>query len=434
MEEDTDWKDVVPGQVFVAGAGKFPSDLDLVVTEGDGCYVRTASGEEYLDYLLGGGPLIAGHNHPHIVDAIRDQAENCLASFLSSERSLTLAERVADAVPNAEAVRFHSTGSQATYFAMRLARAYTGNEKVLKFSGAYHGWHDYALVTSSYADSNELYEQVSAGAHPETTTDSAGMVAGATESVLSAPYNDLERTREIVAAHADELAAVIVEPVMRSLPPAEGFLEGLREICDEHDFVLVFDEVVTGFRMSLGGAQEYFGVEPDLATFGKAIGGGVPLSATTGVEEIMRLADPAVPKSEGGAYLSGTLSGNPLCAAAGHATLDVLEKPGTYSSLNDYAERFRTLIDDMLADSRLSGQAMGEGPIVDYLITDADEVTDWQTFMESDSKTKKEIDRELLEEGIIQLHGSKRYISTEHGDRELERTAEAFKAAVERVH
>jgi len=433
MKPDTDPNSIVPGGEFVAGAGKFPNDLDLVMAEGDGCYVETASGDRYLDYLLGGGPLIAGHNHPEIAERVQAQAEEGLATFLAHESSLELAGRVADAVPCADSVRLHSTGSQATYFALRLARAYTEKEKILKFAGAYHGWHDAVLAASSYADSDELYSLVSENQYPEAFTDTAGSIAGAVESTLTAPYNDLTSTREIVANNTDELACIIVEPIMRSLPPEDGFLEGLREICDEHDIVLIFDETVTGFRMALGGAQEYYGVEPDLATYGKAIGGGVPLAAIAGREEIIRFSTPGISKRKGGAYLSGTLSGNPLCAAASHATLDLLTRSGTFAGLNDYAEEYRAIIDDLFADSELSGCAMGEGPIVDFLVTDAQSVTDWQTFMEADSKTKKQIDRALLDEGLIQLHGSKRYLSICHGDAELERTAEAFKAALERI-
>jgi len=423
----------IPGGEFVAGAGKFPDDVDLTVTDADGCYLRTASGDEYLDYLLGGGPVIQGHNHPKVTQALQEQAEEMTASFVSHERGLSFAERVSEIVPNAEGIKLHSTGSQGTYFGLRLARAYTGRETVLKFAGAYHGWHDYALVASSYADSDELHDLVANDRYPETTTDSAGMVRGATESVLSAPYNDLERTREIVEEHSDDLAAIIVEPIMRALKPNDEFLEGLRSLCDEHGIVLFFDECVTGFRMALGGAQEYYGVTPDLAMFGKAIGGGVPMSAVTGKRDIMRLSDPNVHKSDGGAYMSGTLSGNPLCAAAGHATLDILEQSGTYRDLHDYADRFRAVIDDVLEDSSLSGEALGEGPIVDFAITDATDISRWQTIMEADGKRKKKIDRELLREGIIQLHGGKRYISIRHGDEELERTEEAFKTAVERV-
>jgi glutamate-1-semialdehyde 2,1-aminomutase len=236
-----------------------------------------------------------------------------------------------------------------------------------------------------------------------------------------------------VAEHADELAAVITEPIMRSLTPRDGFLEGLREVCTAHDVPLIFDEVVTGFRVAWGGAQEYYGVEPDLTALGKAIGGGTPVGALVGRSDIMELSDPGRPKAEGGAYVSGTLNGSALCAAAGNATLDILEEPGTYEQLHQVADDLRDVFDDVLADSSLNGLAMCDGPIVDYAITDEPAVTDYRTLRRTDGKTKKKIDRELLREGILQMHGSKRYVSTAHGDDELAETAEAFKTAVERV-
>lgn len=419
----------VPGNVFPYGATKFPDDVDLTIASGDGCYVTTEDGEEYLDYLLGSGPAFVGHSHPRVVDAIQEQSERVTTTYLNSTVALDLADRVASAVPCADQVKFASTGSEASYFALRLARAATGRSKVLKFAGAYHGFHDYAMVSSSYSDPDEL----AATEMPEGTVDSAGVVSGAAESMLVAPYNDLEATAEILDRHADETAAIIVEPVMRSIPPVDGFLEGLRELCDEHDIVLIFDECVTGLRMAWGGAQEFYGVEPDLATLGKVVGGGTPLAAICGREPIMSLSDPAVPKSEGGIYLSGTLSGNPLCATAGLATLDILEEDGVYDYVNQYASEFRAMIDDVLADSSLPGHATADGPLVDYVITEQSSVTNWAELQETDSKTKKRIDRELIDQGILQHLGGKRYISTEHGDAEFERTQEAFIEAVERV-
>jgi glutamate-1-semialdehyde 2,1-aminomutase len=428
MVDESD-PETVPGGVFVAGAGKFPDDVSVIAASGEGATIRTESGDEYVDYVLGGGPLIVGHAHPEVVDRVKTQAEDGTTFYLTSELGVELANRIRDAVPSAEQVKLGSSGSQVTYFAMRLARAYTGSEKILKFGGAYHGWHDYAMRSSSYADAEEL----AATTPPDGTVDSAGIVDDASDSVLVAPYNDLERTTEIVEEHAEDLAAIFAEPMMRSLEPVDGFLEGLRDLCDEHDIVLVFDEVVTGFRLAWGGGQEYYGVTPDLTTLGKAVGGGTPMAAVCGREEIMRLSDPQVPKEEQGAYISGTLAGNPLCAAAGLAALDVLDRPGTYDHLHGYGDRFRDLIDDVLADSPLSGTTLAEGPVVDYALTEESTVIHWDQLLASDSETKRAIDRKLLDQGIIQIHGAKRYVSTEHGDREFERTAEAFKTAVEDV-
>lgn len=416
----------VPDGVFNAGAARVPDRLEITPKEGDGCYLRTESGEEYLDYLLGSGPLIVGHSHPEVVEAVDEQMADGSHFYLPTDEGHRLARRIVDAVPCAEQLRFTSTGTEATYLAIRLARAYTGRDKVVKFGGAYHGWHDESLVSSSHADSQRLLD----AEYPGGTVDSAGTAGDPSDRVLVAPYNDLDRTREIVAREAEDTAAILVEPVMRSLAPVDGFLEGLRELCSEHGIVLVFDEVVTGFRLAWGGAQEHFGVEPDLATYGKAIGGGTPLAAVCGSEEILGLTaesgDPHVTHA-------GTLNGNPLCAAAGNATLDVLETPGTYRDLNRYAADFRDLIGDLLADASVSGHALGEGPLVDYVITDEPEVTSWEAVLRADGETKRRIDERLLEQGLLHHVGGKRYVSTEHGDRELERTNERFKRAIERV-
>jgi len=420
--------ELIPGGVFVAGGRERYPD-DILVEKANGATITSTDGERYVDYVLGGGPMLVGHANPHVVDAIRQQTERGTAYYLSSSPAFELAERVVGAVPSAERVHFTSTGSEATYFALRLARAYKNQEKVLKFAGAYHGFHDFVMKSSTFADRDELLAQEA----PDGTHDSAGLVEGALDQTLVAPFNDAETTEEIVSEHADELAAIIVEPQQRILPPVDGFLEALRELCDKHDIVLIFDEVVTGFRLAWGGAQELYGVEPDLATYGKAIGGGTPLGLVCGQQDIMELSDPSRPSEEGGAPIFGTLNGNPLSATAANAALDILERPGTYDQLNDYADRLRSLIDDVLDDSPISGLAMGDGPVVGYLLTDKEYVSDWDTVLSADSETQREIDEQMLEYGVSQVLGGKRYISTEHEDDEFDQTAEAFKAAVEDV-
>lgn len=420
--------ELIPGGVFVAGGeSRYPGDV--LVEKARGPTITATDGTEYVDYVLGGGPMVVGHANPHVVEAMKRQTERGTAYYLSSEPAFELARRVVDAVPCAERVHFTSTGSEATYFALRLARAYTGNERVLKFAGAYHGFHDFVMKSSTFAD----HEDLLASEVPDGTHDSAGLVEGALDQTLVAPFNDAEKTAEIVSEHADELAAIIVEPQQRVLPPADGFLETLRELCDEHGIVLVFDEVVTGFRLARGGAQEFYGVVPDLATYGKAIGGGTPLGLVCGRREIMERSNPSLTPAEGGAPVFGTLNGNPLSATAANAALDVLERPGTYDHLHDYADRLRAVIEDVLADSPIEGIAMGDGPIVGYLLTDEQHVTDWPTVLSADTETQRAIDERMLEYGIVQILGGKRYISTEHGDDEFEQTADAFTAAVEDV-
>lgn len=412
----------------LTGGDLAPPGETLVIEEGHGPYITSVDGEEYIDYKLGSGPMIVGHAHPHVVEALHDRVDKGTTFYGQNPEAPKLAERIVDAVPCGEAIQFYSSGTEATYEALRIARAYTDREKILKFEGGFHGWHDQGLISSNHSG-----DRVFEVEPPEGTVDTAGMVPGAAESTVVAPWNDLERTAEILEAHADELAGVITEPVQRNLAPAEDFHEGVRALCDEHEIPLIWDEIVTGFRLSWGGGQEHYGVEADLATYGKAIGGGTPVSALVGDRDLLSLVDPSLSPREGGVQSRGTLNGNPLGMVAGQATLDVLERPGTYENLWNYADRLRDLFEDVIGDSSLSGMACGDGPIVDYLLTDQDAVENWRDALSCDAETKEAIDAELYDQGVLKNLGGKIYLSTEHGEAEFERTAEAFKEAVRRV-
>src|SRR5947199_5917856 len=255
------------------GSARFPDELAFVVRRGRGSKVWDMSGREYIDYLLGSGPMILGHSHPAVVAAVRDQLENGTTYFMVNEPIIMLADELCRAVPCAEQVRFTSTGTEATFFALRAARAWLKRDKVQKVEGGYHGTHDYALMSAS---------PKSPKAFPAATADSAGIPHVLQGEVLIAPYNDLATVEALLAVYADELAAVIVEPFQRLIPPHRRFLEGLRTLTQRHGIPLIFDEVVTGFRFAYGGAQEYYGVVPDLAAYGKIIGGGFPLAAVCG--------------------------------------------------------------------------------------------------------------------------------------------------------
>ncbi len=412
----------------LTGGDLAPPGETLVIEEGNGAYVTSTEGERYLDYKLSSGPMIVGHAHPHVVEAIHQQVDKGTSFYAQNPEAPKLAERIVEAVPCAESIQFLSSGTEATYEALRVARAHTGRDNVLKFEGGFHGWHDAGLISSNHSGDRIFDVEPPAG-----TVDTAGMTPGAKESTVVAPFNDLERTGEILADHADDLAAVIMEPVQRSIPPQQEFLEGVRALCDEHAIPLVWDEIVTGFRLAWGGAQEHYGVEPDLATFGKAIGGGTPVSALVGDAEMMACMNPDLSPEEGGVQCRGTLNGNPLGMVAGQATLDVLERQGTYQGLWDYADRLRALFEDVLADSSLEGIAVGDGPIVDYMVTDRSSIRNWRDVRKCDHETKQAIDTELYREGLLKYRGGKIYLSTEHGDAEFDRTAEAFKTAVGRV-
>src|SRR5438046_6563954 len=268
---------VLPGGVL--GSHRSGPGLEFVVREGRGAYLWDMSGRRYLDYLLGSGPMRLGHAHPAVVEAVQRQMERGTSYFVVNEPAIRLAEEIVAAVPCAEQVRYTSSGAEATFFALRVARAYRKRDKIMKFEGGYHGGHDYALMSVAPR---------SPKAFPAATPDSAGIPHVLEGEVLIAPYNDLATVEALLAVYADELAAVIVEPFQRLIPPQRGFLEGLRTLTRRHGIPLIFDEVVTGFRFAYGGAQEYYGVVPDLAAYGKIIGGGFPLAAVCGRREIMR--------------------------------------------------------------------------------------------------------------------------------------------------
>src|SRR5438132_9419701 len=296
----------LPGGVL--GTARHRDDLAFVVKRAQGAHLWDWSGREYIDYLLGSGPMFLGHAHPAVTAAVTKQLADGTTYFMVNEPAIRLADEICRAVPCADQIRFTSTGSEATFFALRAARAFRHRDKILKFEGGYHGAHDYALMSQT---------PKSPKAFPAPMPDSAGIPHVLEGEVLIAPYNDLATVEALLAVHADSLAAVIVEPFQRIIPPSDGFLEGLRRLTQRYGIVLIFDEVVTGFRFAYGGAQEHYKVTPDLASFGKIIGGGFPLAAVAGRADLMQGFDP--PRDGTGAFVSqtGTLNGNPVAAAAG---------------------------------------------------------------------------------------------------------------------
>ena len=260
--------------------GNFQLDEEyaFVVRKGHGSRIWDVSGNEYVDYLLGSGPAVLGHAHPAVVSAVQEALAKGSTFFTQNEYAIGLAEEIIAAVPCAEKVRFTTSGTDATFQCLRLARAYRKRDKVLKFEGGYHGTHDYAMMSTWPSGNN---------AFPIPEPNSAGIPKVIQETVIIAPFNDLEKASEIIRHHHEELAAVILEPLQRTLEPAPGFLAGIRKITHEYEIPLIFDEVVTGFRLAYGGAQEYYGVKPDLAALGKIVGGGLPLGAVVGSKELM---------------------------------------------------------------------------------------------------------------------------------------------------
>jgi glutamate-1-semialdehyde 2,1-aminomutase len=407
----------LPGGVL--GTARYADDAAFVVEHGKGSKIYDVSGREYIDYVLASGPLILGHAHPAVVAAVRAQIEGGSTYFLVNEPIIELAEEICRAVPCAEQVRFTSTGSEATFFALRVARTYRKRDKILKFEGGYHGAHDYAMMSSAPR---------SPKAFPAPVPDSAGIPHAIEADVLIAPYNDLGTVEGIIATHADELAAVIVEPFQRLVPPQPGFLQGLREITRRHGVLLVFDEVVTGFRLSYGGAQEYYGVAPDLAAIGKIVGGGFPLAAVCGAEELMRPFDPRYDGTGDFISQSGTLNGNPIAAVAGLATLAELRKPGAYETIHGTGKRLMAGLTELVRKAGLPAQVVGEPVVFDVVFTD-EPVVDYRSLQKADAALGRAFTTELIKRGVLK-NSQKMYVSLVHSREDVAQTLQACEDAL----
>jgi glutamate-1-semialdehyde 2,1-aminomutase len=387
-----------------------PDAMMLVASHGKGSRLFDVDGREFLDLTCGGGSLILGHAHPAVVEAATKQIELGSTFYTLNERSIQLAEAVVDAVPCAEEVRFASAGAEATFYMLRLARAFTGKKKILKFEGSYVGHHDYGMISVSPPNSNQPLVP---------HFDSAGIPEELKDLVIIAPFNDAETTCALIEQHAGDLAVVLVEAIQRSIPPEPGFLEALRETTKRCGVLLAFDEVVTGFRLAYGGAQEYFGVQPDLAAYGKALACGYPLSAVGGGADIMELADPGRKGSPDYVYFSGTLSGNPLCCAASLATLGELKKPETYEKLSAMGERFRDGLADVFAKHGIQAQVIGIGSLFQIFFI-ADPVKNYRAQLRADRALFEIFARNMFAKGIFLSRRAKNYISTAHTERDLD--------------
>ena len=407
----------LPGGVL--GTARYAADAAFIVKRGTGSKIYDVSGREYIDYVLASGPLILGHAHPAVVAAVREQLEGGSTYFMVNEPIIQLAEEICRAMPCAEQVRFTSTGSEATFFALRVARTFRKRDKILKFEGGYHGAHDYGMMSSAPR---------SPKAFPAPVPDSSGIPHSIEAEVLIAPYNDLGTVEGIIAAHADELAAVIVEPFQRLVPPQPGFLQGLREITRRHGVLLVFDEVVTGFRLAYGGAQEYYGVVPDLAAIGKIVGGGFPLAAVCGAEELMRPFDPQYDGTGDFISQSGTLNGNPIAAVAGLATLAELRKPGAYDTIHGTGKRLMAGLTELAQKAGLPAQVVGEPVVFDLLFTD-EPVVDYRSLQKADGARGKAFTTELIKRGVVK-NSQKMYVSLVHSAEDVATTLQACEDAL----
>lgn len=409
--------EVLPGGVL--GTSTMPGDVALLPIAGDGCRARSVDGREYIDYTMGSGVLIHGYRPADVLTAINNQQGRLdhVYAYLN-QPAIELAEEIVAAVPSADMVRFAASGGEATFYAMRLARAATGRSKVLKFEGAYHGFHDYAI---------QSFSSGSAEPYPTPKPNSAGIPASVTAEMLIAPYNDLARAREIATAHRDDLAAIIVEPIQRIIEPVDGFLAGLRELADSFGACLIFDEVVTGFRIGLDGAQGRYGVMPDLTTLGKIVGGGLPLAAVCGRRDIMQHCAPGHPENY--AYQSGTMNGNPVAAAAGLAMIRSLRENPPYAQLADIGDRLRSGMQALLDEHGEQAQVVGTDSLWQVVFTDKP-VVSVRDIWNSDSKRLLRFHDGLLKQQILVWRGNRSFVSTAHDDKAIAVTLEAADATL----
>ncbi|MGF1505737.1 MAG: glutamate-1-semialdehyde 2,1-aminomutase [Anaerolineae bacterium] len=392
----------------------------LFIERGEGPYLYDADGNRYVDYVLSWGPLILGHAHPNVVEAVAKQAARGTSYGAPTDLEIQLAQIVTQMVPSMQMLRFVNSGTEATMSAIRVARAYTGRDKFIKFDGNYHGHADSLLV------------QAGSGVATFGLPNSPGVPQGATQDTLTCAYNDLDGVRATFEAYPEQIAAIIAEPVAANMGfvlPKPGFLEGLRALCDEFGALLILDEVMTGFRVALGGAQDAFGIEPDLTTLGKVIGGGLPVGAYGGKRSIMEVVSPVGPM-----YQAGTRSGNPLAMAAGLATLTTLREEGLFERVVAVTDRVHAAIKEAAADAGVSLQTAQAGTMFGLYFSEAP-VTNYSEAKASDTMRYATYFHALVEEGVYVAPSAFEagFTSIAHEGEALDHTIEAVRRAFQRV-
>ncbi|WP_454256186.1 glutamate-1-semialdehyde 2,1-aminomutase [Pseudomonas sp. Marseille-Q8238] len=382
-----------------------------------GAYVTDEDDKRYVDYVGSWGPMILGHSHPEVLDAVRKQLEHGLSYGAPTALEVEMADLVCSLVPSMEMVRMVSSGTEATMSAIRLARGYTGRDAIIKFEGCYHGHSDSLLVKAG------------SGLLTQGVPSSAGVPADFAKHTLTLPFNDIEAVKKQLDEIGQDVACIIVEPVagnMNCVPPAPGFLEGLREACDKHGVVLIFDEVMTGFRVALGGAQTHYGVTPDLSTFGKIIGGGMPVGCFGGKRAIMERIAPLGP-----VYQAGTLSGNPLAMAAGLTTLRLISRPGFHAELSDYTSRLLQGLQERADAAGIPFVTTQAGGMFGLYFSGADDIVTFEDVMASDVERFKRFFHLMLDGGVYLAPSAYEagFTSIAHGDAELALTLDAAERA-----
>ncbi|MFW6301074.1 MAG: glutamate-1-semialdehyde 2,1-aminomutase [Bacillota bacterium] len=413
--------DLLPGGVnSPARAFSSVKENPVFIEKAKGSRIYDIDGNEYIDFIGSWGPMLFGHNKEEIVEAIRSQLEKGTSYGAPTVVETEMAEEIVKLIPSIDRVRMVNSGTEATMSAIRLARGYTGRDKIVKFNGCYHGHGDSFLIKAGSG-------QATLG-----LPDSPGVPADLARLTISLPYNDRGAIKQVFAEEGDEIAAVILEPVaanMGVVPPAEGYLEFLRELTEEYGSLLIFDEVITGFRMAAGGAQEYYGVKADLTCLGKIIGGGLPVGAYGGKKEIMDEVAPSGP-----VYQAGTLSGNPLAMAAGLEMMKLIQEPGVYDELREKANYLAAGLREIAEESSLKLTVNQAGTLVSLYFTD-EEVIDYETAATSDTDLYAEYFQEMLKEGIYLAPSQYEaiFLSMAHQKAELNKFLDSAKVAISRI-
>ncbi|OKY24828.1 glutamate-1-semialdehyde 2,1-aminomutase [Thalassotalea sp. PP2-459] len=407
-------KQIIPGGVnspvrAFNGVGGTPCFIE----HADGAYIFDANGKKYIDYVGSWGPMILGHNHPAIKKAVIEAAENGLSFGAPTEIEITMAEKVREIVPSMEQLRMVSSGTEATMSAIRLARGFTGRDKILKFEGCYHGHADSLLVKAG------------SGALTMGVPNSPGIPEDFAKHTITVSFNDIEQVKQVFSEIGDQIACIIVEPVagnMNCIPPVAGFLEGLRVVCDQYQSVLIFDEVMTGFRVALGGAQAHYNITPDLTTLGKVIGGGMPVGAFGGKKEIMDYIAPVGP-----VYQAGTLSGNPLAMAAGLASLQELSQGNKHEKLTANTEALAKGFKAAADSHNIPLSINYVGAMFGFFFTEEQQITSFSQATACDGEIFKRFYHLMLEEGIYLAPSAfeASFLSTAHSDEDIAKTLAA---------
>ena len=415
-------QEVIPGGVnSPVRAFKSVGGTPIFVDKAKGAYLYDVDGNRLIDYISSWGPMILGHVYEPVIDALTERAKKGTSFGTPTELETKIARLAIDMIPNMDKIRFVNSGTEACMSAVRLARGYTSREKIIKFAGCYHGHSDAFLI------------QAGSGAITFGAPNSPGVTQGTAKDTLLAQYNDLESVQAVFEQYPKEVAAIIIEPVagnMGCIPPKEGFLEGLRQLCDQYGTLLIFDEVMTGFRLAPGGAQERLGIKADIATYGKVIGGGLPVGAFAASKEIMSHLAP-----EGPVYQAGTLSGNPLAMAAGLAMLNALKQDvPMYTRLDQKTERLHKGMEERISDSDLPYQINRFGSMISLHFTDA-EVIDFTTATKGDNDLVKNYFHGMLSEGVYLPPSAYEsyFLNDALSNEDIDYTLEAFERVIKRL-